>query len=1028
MFSRDDRERALVELRPYIIANSDGSVYQPAAANPEFNIRIRNALNAHINDLTPLIGSYNNLVRRLRDLQHQLTDQLHFLRERERSTNNQGTVNRGTPVRTTARRQRRQLGHWFSPAAITQLHELFSRLDRLSGVVIGVNGLTPRDSQAHQMVSAYGTYERRTTSAQFALVRTEMEAIITFISGLYSDGTIAVVANEASRENDHSVEIRTITNEVNKFGETDQAPFGRFLRRYANLHRFDDDLRHMNPNGTINFHPPGREELSADANVTADYRQQLSTGGVVFRDAITDRQQHNLINSSLRININWNHPDLIPLKRYPGLRDIIHHPLDISLALSMVRFFKYIKPMFQVEEVYTVGIDRPPLGLNDPHSSGRAIDLSGFKVRIPASRTAPEHSIYLHLRSGRPLHPVSGEPSPSADMEGYDEAQYLPDPAPAPGANPPARRQPARPSGTGTQPARRHRAHRPIGPSDWFNMASVNDPNIHAYNDNLSQSIDVVSTDTRQAMLRRISVIMTGFFSRVQGPGSDVRHMDHIHVDAMENYVPLGTLVNGVYECPATNQNPFPYVVRTRQPVPQILQPIAWNREQRRNREMSPDTVFNELRPFLTPDRRGNYFYTITYGQLEPEMAGFMRLHSSEVQSLINGYRQMRTDLNTLRQRLTNQRNFLRSRQPAQRPTIPPTTPPAQNTTPQNAPNHWFTNAGLTEALRILTMVNQLNNTTVSNDGSNYRQATENRLVSELSPRNQAGLTSLPMVLARINAVHSALETMYGNSSQVIRNTSRNGPPEPVVANRATITGFEQVLNRLNAEMPAFESRYNNATEFQQIREYRRHNEANNNRGVKVNWDRLIPLKRYPGGPGIDHPIDIYLALAMKRYFTVLKENRYNVLEVYCSGFRHYPMRHDPEAAMSVNITGFKVAVGNRSPAREIILHLRSGYPYSSGRCSADMNVYTADSIRVPGPSDWFNYSPTTSSSPTAYSDTPVPGASAMERRYLLRLLIWAAQPFFARIRIPSGDHPNANSFQMEYRSSGTPADHGSLD
>lgn len=1021
MFTSEDRARALAELEPYIVHDRTGGIYQPAVRNPTFNPRSIDALEARRTELNEIIATRNNLVERLTGLQRQLTDQMSFLRARTRGTRDQGQTNRGE---TSVNRNDRSLRFWFSHAAIRQLHAMFARLDLLSGIVAGVNGLSPENASAHHNVSMYSFSDHRATRPQFHIVNREMTLLSEFIAVFYTDGTITAVSDENLYRTNTEVSEWDIRNELNKFGRGNDSPFGRFQQRYFRLHEFDQLINHMNPDGTINFQGRIPEQLAPDAAVPDYYRRELLTGGIVSR-GVNNQQRHNLINSSSRIRINWSHADLIPIKRFPGA-SLLDHPVDISLALSLVRFFKYIKPLYRVEEVYSVGIDRPPLGVSDPHSGGRAIDLTGFKIRIPATNSSPEHRIHLHLRSGRPLHPSHGRGSGSADMEGYDESQRLPAPsAPVTGQNSNRNNRPAlhpSPTRTGARPPRR-----PRGPSDWFNMASVNDPNPNAYNDNRTENGLGVVTDSRQNMLKRLSVIMTSYFSRVHGPGSDELHMDHFHLDAMENFVPLGTLVNGVYECPATNEQPYPFPQVTRQAPARILQPIAWSREQRRNREMTPDTVLAELRPFLIPPRRGTY-YTITYRELEPEMSSLMRSHSSEVESLIRGYRLMLGDLTTLRQLLTNHKNFLQSRQPAPRITTPPTTPPVQNTAHRHAPTQWFTNAGLAEAWRVLTLVSQLNNTSVERDGTNYQDATDNRLTSELSPRNQAGVTSVAMVVNRINAVHTALGALYSNPNMVIRNTNRGGPPEPVAANRATLTSFDQVLNRLNVVMPAFENRYRNATEFQQIRQYIRHNEANNSFGVKVDWSRLIPLKRFPGGPGFDHPIDMYLALAMKRYFTVLRESRFNVMEVYCSGFRHYPMRHDPEAAMSVNITGFKIAIGNDSRARQIILHLRSGFPLSSRQCSDDLNAYVATNGRAAGPSDWYNHALRDNGSQPAYSETSQPGQNTTERGYILRQLIWAAQPFFARIRIPTGDHPNANSFQMEYRSSGTPADHGSLD
>jgi hypothetical protein len=224
---------------------------------------------------------------------------------------------------------------------------------------------------------------------------------------------------------------------------------------------------------------------------------------------------NNPIDNPLGVIINWNHPDLIPIKYRPNSHSIFQDPIDIMFALAITRFLKHIKTALHVVEVYSEGFIRNPIHLNDPHPFGRSWDVTGFGLDPTAfGSTGGSHTplpFVLHLRGGYPVTNLrGGQHANTTDLLNYRR-----------------------------------------GPSDWFNIALVHQ---REYREELHSGI-ILSPLCRSQYLRRIIAVMPMFFGFVKGPGSDIQHMDHFHVDLVR----FSSSAPSIH-CPATMLNPTPFI------------------------------------------------------------------------------------------------------------------------------------------------------------------------------------------------------------------------------------------------------------------------------------------------------------------------------------------------------------------------------------------------------------------------------------------------------------------------------------
>lgn len=228
---------------------------------------------------------------------------------------------------------------------------------------------------------------------------------------------------------------------------------------------------------------------------------------------------NNRVDNPSAVVINWNHPDLVPIKHLPNQRSIFRDPIDIFFAVALTRFLKFIKRELHVVEVYSDGFIRNPLGLDDPHPFGRSCDITGFGINsIPfpvAGATTTPRPYVLHLRRGYPRTNLrGGEHTRNTNLQDYSS-----------------------------------------GPSDWFNIAPINEI---AYREELNSGV-VVPPLARSLYLRSIINVMPRFFGFVKGPGSDNNHMDHFHID-LARFSESSPAIN----CPATILNPTPFIPQAR--------------------------------------------------------------------------------------------------------------------------------------------------------------------------------------------------------------------------------------------------------------------------------------------------------------------------------------------------------------------------------------------------------------------------------------------------------------------------------
>ncbi|MDH4473994.1 MAG: hypothetical protein QE487_15410 [Fluviicola sp.] len=490
------REAALRELQPYLILNRRSG--QPPSpwwpiVHHRFDGRTNRLVANHGAQVNEGFAALERLITRIQEIQQVAIRHLRLLEPTPaRGTSSRGT-NRGTqqdsPPISSAPIDPVSVRRFTLIGSRRMISELLPELNRLSTTTLIINAgpqLHVIQNRRASTINPNST-SREQMQALTALGQ-RMDAARQHLTEFLANPMWVLQANQPDPNQtsvaDRSL-IASLRTQINRTGES----LTSLRNRYANLNRI-----HLTA-----------EYLAAHNN---DPDPTIS---------LPENSINTPIDNEFAVRLNWDHPHLMPVKHHPGARNN-QHSIDLFMAIAVKRFLIYIKGL-RVTEVYTEGFQRDPLGLNDPHPSGRAWDLTGFRVNLGPTANSSTAGIVLHLRSGHPLHAVRGASSRSADLNNYR-----------------------------------------TGPSDWFNFAPMNNQNTNVYFDEIPMHSQrpPINYTSKEGYLRMLVGEMPRFFARIHGPGSDAQHMDHFHLD----YQTTASVAQrfGIIECPATIDDPIPYI------------------------------------------------------------------------------------------------------------------------------------------------------------------------------------------------------------------------------------------------------------------------------------------------------------------------------------------------------------------------------------------------------------------------------------------------------------------------------------
>lgn len=209
-------------------------------------------------------------------------------------------------------------------------------------------------------------------------------------------------------------------------------------------------------------------------------------------------------------------PRLISMK--PGGNEILSNGTvwDIRFTHSLIMFLRDIKANDQVTEVYTGGVQREKIHVNDDsHVNGRAIDINGFAFS--------DHTV-IHLRSGYPENFKESKWYYRSLV--FDELRKI-----------------GRTSGRLTK-LNKTKTDYKYGPSDWY-----------------ENSLTINGGPTYRDKFRSLTQKMAEYFGMVMGPGSaDESHMHWIHTEL--NHTPNKKITSEEEGWPANMDNYWPYVYK----------------------------------------------------------------------------------------------------------------------------------------------------------------------------------------------------------------------------------------------------------------------------------------------------------------------------------------------------------------------------------------------------------------------------------------------------------------------------------
>lgn len=510
-------EQAEIELRPYIVRRRP-------IIHRAFDPRLGRLETAMGDPLIEANNQLNEVIRLLNLITSIAVTEKNFLLRQIRGTTNPlsgSAQQRRSNTRNLPRQDQATVSNWMSREQVR--HMLFCLLPYINHKIImnvgtgtGMNAdcslntdpfevvrLIHHENQIISTISVNYHNNEQTVALRHYVGR--LQNVINLLNSFIANAVIRESAESAAtnfilqQQGRTTQNLEALINRISATRQTLSSRYGNILRNAATIQYARDPIRNHDPDPVID----------------------VPTAGI-----------RNVIDNPSGVIINWNHPDLIPIKHLPGSSRIFSDPIDIMFAVAMTRFLKHIKATLYVFEVYSEGFIRNPLGLDDPHPFGRSCDVTGFGVNTVAFQSpvnsTPQPAV-LHLRSGYPVTNLrGGHHSRNASLFDYGH-----------------------------------------GPSDWFNIARLDE---YVYREELRAGV-VIPPTARSRYLRRIVESMSSFFGFVKGPGSNLDHMDHFHLDLARFSVS-----SPAFDYPATILNPTPFIPepRTRQPMP------ASNRRQMR--------------------------------------------------------------------------------------------------------------------------------------------------------------------------------------------------------------------------------------------------------------------------------------------------------------------------------------------------------------------------------------------------------------------------------------------------------------